>query len=404
LDENPIVLKEKKKWTLRLRRKSMSVAEAPVTQPLKGFHPSLHSASRTNIGPDQTAKIQAAAAALRQQQADSQYTNMRQRNPRVNAADGKTNSVFTLQPVIMSEATPAMKWANRYDRDTLRDAYLNGTPMPEKKPIPPKKPEVERMLPAIPKEEPVQTSADVPGPIMKKEPVAPSADAVNNASSPLPISNGRASPAFNKLNAGSTPSVGSAPEKSKKVSRLRAMFGKKAEGLIPVPSGHLDASQKLNRGSPAKKHFPIELNVTMETAPVAVESEEKSPLPTPMHQTLEPPQQRQAADSFVSSVHGPIDDETHQAHNADDSPEISEIDTRFQPTAAKDDDVESEGSLPNSYIGSPAPVQDRWAQIRKNAAERAKVQTKVSDDVSATTTEARGSMDDGETSGEESRF
>ena len=36
----------------------------------------------------------------------------------------KTNSVFTLQPVIMNEGAPAMKWANNYDKKAIRAAYL----------------------------------------------------------------------------------------------------------------------------------------------------------------------------------------------------------------------------------------------------------------------------------------
>jgi hypothetical protein len=61
--------------------------------------------------------------------------------------------------------------------------------------------------------------------------------------------------------------------------------------------------------------------------------------------------------------------------------------------------------LPSASGASEPAVQDRWAQIRKNAAERAKA-NKTTDDVSATTTttDARGSLDDGETSGEESKL
>jgi hypothetical protein len=58
----------------------------------------------------------------------------------------------------------------------------------------------------------------------------------------------------------------------------------------------------------------------------------------------------------------------------------------------------------SSDLASPSEgvlVQDRWAQIRKNAAERAKVVPKASDEY---TSDARGSIDDGETSGEESKL
>ena len=84
---------------------------------------------KTSIGPDQHARIQAAAAVLqqkqKQQEAGHDSTKFSPRRGR--EGDGvstKTNSVFTLQPVIMSEAGPAMKWANTYDKKSIRAAYL----------------------------------------------------------------------------------------------------------------------------------------------------------------------------------------------------------------------------------------------------------------------------------------
>lgn len=84
---------------------------------------------KTSNGPDQHARIQAAAAVLqqkqKQQEADQDPIKFSPRRGR--EGDGvstKTNSVFTLQPVIMSEAGPAMKWANTYDKNSVRAAYL----------------------------------------------------------------------------------------------------------------------------------------------------------------------------------------------------------------------------------------------------------------------------------------
>jgi len=81
--------------------------------------------SKTSIGPDQHARIQAAAAALQQKHKhqDMERAGLR-RGREDDSYSTKTNSVFTLQPVIMSEAAPAMKWANSYDKDTIRAAYL----------------------------------------------------------------------------------------------------------------------------------------------------------------------------------------------------------------------------------------------------------------------------------------
>ncbi len=84
---------------------------------------------KTSIGPDQHARIQAAAAVLQQKQKQQEYgQDLIKLSPRRGRhGDGvstKTTSVFTLQPVIMSEAGPAMKWANTYDKKAIRAEYL----------------------------------------------------------------------------------------------------------------------------------------------------------------------------------------------------------------------------------------------------------------------------------------
>lgn len=83
--------------------------------------------SKTSIGPDQHARIQAAAAALQQRQKHKQQQWAPESPRRARTEDAgstKTNSVFTLQPVIMTEAAPAMKWAHSYDKNVVRAAYL----------------------------------------------------------------------------------------------------------------------------------------------------------------------------------------------------------------------------------------------------------------------------------------
>ena len=81
--------------------------------------------SKSSIAPDQHARIQAAAAALQQRQKpqDNNFVNSR-RARHGDAASTKTNSVFTLQPVIMNEAAPGLQWAKSYDKSTVRAAYL----------------------------------------------------------------------------------------------------------------------------------------------------------------------------------------------------------------------------------------------------------------------------------------
>jgi len=82
----------------------------------------------------------------------------------------------------------------------------------------------------------------------------------------------------------------------------------------------------------------------------------------------------------------------------DESGQISETESPLpSPPIRKSDEI----SEP-SPTSSPA-VQDRWARIRKNAAERAErkrvAAPKISEDSSAPDT--RESIDDGDTSGEE---
>ncbi|KAI4217297.1 MAG: hypothetical protein LQ351_000606 [Letrouitia transgressa] len=80
------------------------------------------SVSKSSIGTDQHARIQAAAAALQRKQKDNVPSPRRGRMD--DATSTKTNSVFTLQPVILNEAGPAMKWANTYDKNAIRAKYL----------------------------------------------------------------------------------------------------------------------------------------------------------------------------------------------------------------------------------------------------------------------------------------
>jgi hypothetical protein len=93
-------------------------------EPLTRSNPA--AASKASIAPDQHARIQAAAAAL--QQKKNQVPEAEPSSPRRarygDATPTKTNSVFTLQPVIMSEAAPAMKWASSYDKNAIRAQYL----------------------------------------------------------------------------------------------------------------------------------------------------------------------------------------------------------------------------------------------------------------------------------------
>ncbi|PLB52702.1 hypothetical protein P170DRAFT_472594 [Aspergillus steynii IBT 23096] len=81
--------------------------------------------SKTSIAPDQHARIQAAAAALQRKHREQESANGSQTNLANNRYSTKTNSVMTLQPGIVNEASQAMKWASNYDKNTYRKAYLS---------------------------------------------------------------------------------------------------------------------------------------------------------------------------------------------------------------------------------------------------------------------------------------
>lgn len=83
--------------------------------------------SKTSIGGDQHAKIHAAAQQLQIRQMQENQASMRpQRRGRTDAdlMAEKTTSILTLQPHIMSEASPALRWASKYDKEATREKYL----------------------------------------------------------------------------------------------------------------------------------------------------------------------------------------------------------------------------------------------------------------------------------------
>ncbi|OBT70117.1 hypothetical protein VE03_00550 [Pseudogymnoascus sp. 23342-1-I1] len=119
-------------WTKRGKGVSRSKSSTAKIEDKNTLHPSYSTSqttgSRTNIGPDQYARIQATAVQLqqkqRQQVAEQESIARRGRGASDSGGHAKTNSVLTMQPVIMTELSPAMKWARKYDKDTVREAYL----------------------------------------------------------------------------------------------------------------------------------------------------------------------------------------------------------------------------------------------------------------------------------------
>lgn len=103
------------------RGKSSSKKQIPPPVPALPPQVPDTKANRMTIGLDQQAKIKAAAAALAQKKAAANQAATR-RGRQEDPMSTKTNSTFTLG--LQSEAGPAMKWANSYDKNEIRAAYL----------------------------------------------------------------------------------------------------------------------------------------------------------------------------------------------------------------------------------------------------------------------------------------
>ncbi|KAK7542330.1 uncharacterized protein J3D65DRAFT_209784 [Phyllosticta citribraziliensis] len=122
-EEGAYVVEKKSKFSFGRRRRRKSTGKKPAKEPYDRKQNETPM-SKTSIGPDQHAKIQAAAANLALQQRQQGSMDSNQRRGRDDATSTKTNSVMTLQPLVASEAGPAMKWARNFDKEALRAQYL----------------------------------------------------------------------------------------------------------------------------------------------------------------------------------------------------------------------------------------------------------------------------------------
>ncbi|KAK8168320.1 hypothetical protein BKA80DRAFT_308106 [Phyllosticta citrichinensis] len=122
-EEGAYVVEKKSKFSFGRRRRRKSTGKKPVKEPYDRKQNETPM-SKTSIGPDQHAKIQAAAANLALQQRQQGSSDSNQRRGRDDATSTKTNSIMTLQPLVASEAGPAMKWARNFDKEALRAQYL----------------------------------------------------------------------------------------------------------------------------------------------------------------------------------------------------------------------------------------------------------------------------------------
>ena len=443
--------------------------------------------SKTSIGPDQHARIQAAAMQLqqrqRQQEADQQ-AGRRGRNE-VDAASMKTSSVFTLQPVIMNEASPAMKWANKYDKDAIREAYLAsnttgtgrgigeatmrsaGFSQPSQETLRAPNAAWDRDLPAVPSPGLTPTATT---PIVETPPPAPFpptpdirepdqddvllSEKAADVSLPgdvhpvnrKPLGSPEPPPTERtiKPNADTRPSQevrpsvessGHSPESKKQHNKLkkkeaggfRKIFGRKNR-QSKIPDGAAEELKENNlqpggatlgrrfsgfQQGPAPSPTAVIGDNDHSTSPAPpVSDAEATPVPSPQpdfDRSYDPSvrdsisrvdtnDEREANHAFSNFDQGPL--EGVPTFVPEGSPRISEDSAAPPPIKWTRGTPEDGGSLTKQDSGQ---VQDRWAQIRKEAAERAAAQ-RQSDEAQSRGGHSQRTEGDDETSGEESEY
>ncbi|KAJ5623313.1 hypothetical protein N7490_011918 [Penicillium lividum] len=414
--------------------------------------------SKTSIGPDQHKRIQAAAAALqkkhREQEAEAKDSAGQSRS---DAYSTKTNSVLTLQPGIVNEASSAMKWASNYDKNTFRAAYLNnslaGTGNVSE--------DVAEDV-AEPADKPMTPSAPLPPSTSKSGPPPPPKDTAAVAT-PLPPS---PEPAKKTLRNVAVPEeikdaetvVVEQPadptDESKKLKKktgnagFKSMFVSKKKidqpsvkpgvneastsSAVAAARAALEAKAKAAQETPTKESPP---KAVLKKKPVpGLSAGQEAPTPAPV--------QVQAAELAKPSTPQQLEEPVHQAQlvgtgsppqtrRAVEYDALSRVDTNERDAADQEFSKFDQGPLveqpaflpeddgpitPNPANGfgrpqtptngheekfetvSPQEVsEDRWKQIRENAAQR----TAVLSEEPETRTSQSERTDEGDTSGEE---
>ncbi|TVY88234.1 hypothetical protein LAWI1_G007368, partial [Lachnellula willkommii] len=455
------------------RRKSTTGKQG--SEPNSSLRPSYktnqsQATSKTSIGPDQHARIQAAAIELQQKQKqldEDQQMGIR-RGRDMDMMSQKTSSVFTLQPVIRSAASPAMQWANQYDKAAIREAYLananhgrglgdatmqrNGYPTQSQDTLKPQ-PEVspERNLPAAPQAgPPVPSKTPTPPPVASPAPFPPtpagdqhfelsekatevalpaeSHPAMDSSASPLPQPSMEVTrPSDDKQQSGSSPELKKQHNKLKKKEAgggggFRKMFGRSkirpskvqesappqvTNGQNSLQPGGSGLGRKLSNMGRKKSPSPTpaaQPSPKVESVGRSVNEDDSTPVATP-HQDYEHPYEPSIEEN-LSRVDTADAHEANQAFSSFDQGPLEDV-----PAFVEGSPRESVDAAPPNFSrpresedGAPleqeqSHPQDRWAQIRKNAADRAA--QRQSEEQSRGGYSQKTDGDDGETSGEE---
>ena len=425
--------------------------------------------SKTSIGPDQHARIQAAAAALqRKHREQAQEADSASKAQTLDVSDSKkTNSILTLQPSIMNEASQAMKWAKNYDKDAYRAAYLGdnragkGTPEETLKPEEDEKPSTPKsqspvQSPDINTSQPSLPVSKDPTPSSPAPPVSSPKSDATTADRPDTGKQGSTTSGVERTVSESQPkpSIDSVEDSGKKLKKrpghmaFKSMFGTKKKNDVdtkppmkvtgaetsavaaaraaleskakaaqenathPQPHGPSLLKKKPVPGQqPAPISTPTTTATATATATAAAPAEpEKSAAPEVVEITETEPEPEAEAEHTPKAESPPAQGDSPVPADNDtlsrvDTKEQADADKEFsrfdqgplveQPAFASDSPVSPvSGSIPEKTSMSveeeeqPAktstdghnakpeptpinPASDRWAQIRKNAAERA---------------------------------
>lgn len=509
-------------WTKRsksgVNRSKSTVGKKAVDRGEKNG--TAYGASKTSIGPDTHARIQAKAAQLRAAEDRERLTQQTTRRGRPNTEimHEKTNSVLTLQPNIVGEASMAMKWAKTYDKGTIKDAYLannnagrgmavspaltdrsngfdetNGTHEtantsqgPEQPAVPAK----DAFTPIAEQPTPVETVPE-PAPAPLHEPATEKAEeaAIHPIHRTEPVIEEPMSPPPPPKETHQIPErvdmvspepthlepVATSPDSKKKklqkdpkekTGGFRKLFGRKNRSSKMPDNAAADVNDMLQQDESARHSEPRQSTTSVSPSPAPASiistSYDESEAPTTAQQTpaarsehsVPTPKAQQSPEPSYEPeptytpestytpepVHHEAERRRAEAHGDD----LSQVDSRDEAEAKREfsrfdqgplddqpafvpqdqgDDDEDDATPPpiarhprssevlNKNFNNEPPeerlsntagpgVQDRWAQIRKNAAERAAVRQseELSHGAQSKTTDG-----DDETSGEESK-
>ncbi|KAG6066218.1 hypothetical protein E4U32_006362 [Claviceps aff. humidiphila group G2b] len=438
--------------------------------------------SKTSVGPETQARIQAKAAQMRAlQESDEQDNLMATRRGRLDdSATERTTSILTLQPQIVGEASSAMKWVKKYDKGTIKDAYManshagRGVAVPHsptstdhmeseatlmangnghdgvQKPAVPAKDELPSTPSAVNRKllsSPVPQSPEQPPPTPEKSIVTaaqltkqePAARVDDTPASPK----AQGSPAHIATESPNALSPSRQAEQIKDKKGFRNLLRRKTRSSRNPETTSADLPNVLQKGNPAvsaaviteeddDEHAPSSgpsdvavPSSTLEKSAPAHEVVEELPsedvatnseptletVPVPMENiepTYEPSvgasltpintaDNAEARDEFAQFDQGPLTEQPAFTAEDDDDDAIPPPIARH-PIAKEDEDgldISAESVEKLNQSASPG-VQDRWAQIRKNAAHRAATRQR-----DAPARPSKNSGDDDDTSVEE---